>query len=119
MPSGDHVHLLPGRVSGRGRGTVRDVRSRSCRGPRGPRRSVGRRIRGDWATVARIYRALATLAERLEERDPGARGRVIERAEAALAGQTMGAASGDADLPDLLDAAGGPLEDDWRGPLLS
>jgi hypothetical protein len=39
----------------------------------------------DWATVARIYRSLAGIAERLEGRDPNARGRVVERAEAAMA----------------------------------
>ncbi len=35
----------------------------------------------DWAAVARIYRQVAGLADRLEQLDPAARSRVVERLE--------------------------------------
>jgi hypothetical protein len=37
----------------------------------------------DWATVARIYREVAALADRLEQLDPNARSAVLARAGAA------------------------------------
>lgn len=36
----------------------------------------------DWGQVARIYRSVATLADRLEEVDPGAYSRILAAAEA-------------------------------------
>jgi hypothetical protein len=38
----------------------------------------------DWATVARIYREVASLADRLEELDPNARNATLLRAEQAM-----------------------------------
>jgi hypothetical protein len=38
----------------------------------------------DWATVARIYREVATVAERLESLDPNARNATLLRAEQAM-----------------------------------
>ena len=64
----------------------------------------------DWALVGRIYRAVATLADRLEEIDPDARSRALERLEreqdareAAYAGE----ASPDDDLDEADAFAGG------------
>lgn len=39
----------------------------------------------DWAAVARVYRSIAALADRLEELDPASRSRVLEQAERAQA----------------------------------
>jgi len=38
----------------------------------------------DWAAVARIYREVATIAERLEELDPNARSQYLARTEQAF-----------------------------------
>lgn len=38
----------------------------------------------DWATVARIYREVAGIADRLEELDPNARSVFLARSEAAM-----------------------------------
>jgi hypothetical protein len=38
----------------------------------------------DWAAVARIYREVATIADRLEELDPNARSAFLARAEEAM-----------------------------------
>lgn len=38
----------------------------------------------DWATVARIYREVAEVADRLERLDPNARSRHVERTEQAF-----------------------------------
>jgi hypothetical protein len=38
----------------------------------------------DWATVARIYREVAAIADRLEELDPNARNATLLRAEQAM-----------------------------------
>lgn len=38
----------------------------------------------DWATVARIYREVAAIAERLESLDPNARNAALLRAEQAM-----------------------------------
>jgi hypothetical protein len=38
----------------------------------------------DWATVARIYREVASIAERLEDLDPNARSRYVARTEEAF-----------------------------------
>ena len=38
----------------------------------------------DWATVARIYREVAAIADRLEDLDPNASSRIHARADAAM-----------------------------------
>jgi hypothetical protein len=60
----------------------------------------------DWAAVARIYRAVAAIADRLERVDPDARSVLLAKAEAvfeaqaALAGSSHDAAELEADDED-------------------
>ena len=60
----------------------------------------------DWAAVARIYRAVAAVADRLEQVDPDARSVLLAKAEAvfeaqaALAGTSLGASDAPADDED-------------------
>ena len=60
----------------------------------------------DWAAVARIYRAVAAVADRLEQVDPDARSVLLAKAEAvfeaqaALAGTSLGAVEPLADDED-------------------
>ena len=56
----------------------------------------------DWAAVARIYRAVATIADRLEAIDPDARSVLLAKAEAVFEAQAAlaGSSHGAADLPD-------------------
>lgn len=60
----------------------------------------------DWAAVARIYRAVASVADRLEQVDPDARSVLLAKAEAvfeaqaALAGTSLGAVEPLADEDD-------------------
>jgi hypothetical protein len=77
----------------------------------------------DWAAVARIYRAVAAIADRLERVDPDARSVLLAKAEAvfeaqaALAGSSHDAADlvADDDDEDVDDedawGADGPTED--------
>lgn len=55
----------------------------------------------DWALVARIYRAVAVLTDRLEDIDPDARSRAIERLEREQ--EAREAAYADDDPDDLAD----------------
>jgi hypothetical protein len=70
----------------------------------------------DWAAVARIYRAVAAVADRLEAIDPDARSVLLAKAEAvfeaqaALAGSSHGASDLD---PDEDDADEDDGTDDW------
>ena len=57
----------------------------------------------DWAMVARIYRSVAGIADRLEELDPDARSRILARADDA---QTLLFDVG----PDELDVLSEKLE---------
>jgi hypothetical protein len=57
----------------------------------------------DWATVARIYRSVARIADQLEELDPDARSRILARADDV---QTRLVDVG----PDELDVLSEPLD---------
>jgi len=78
----------------------------------------------DWAAVARIYRAVASVADRLERLDPDARSVLLAKAEAvfeaqaALAGATQGADDVDDPDPEGMDPDDDDpfeLEDDPEG----
>lgn len=60
----------------------------------------------DWAAVARIYRAVAAIADRLEQLDPDARSVLLAKAEAVFAAQAALAGSG-------LDAEAPGVDDGW------
>jgi hypothetical protein len=55
----------------------------------------------DWAAVARIYRAVADIADRLERIDPDARSVLLAKAEAVFEAQAAlaGSSHGAAELP--------------------
>jgi hypothetical protein len=67
----------------------------------------------DWALVARIYRAVATLADRLEAIDPDARSRTLERIELEQQAREEAFAGDDDPLLDELaiDVGDDPLLD--------
>ncbi len=76
----------------------------------------------DWAAVARIYRTVASIADRLEQLDPDARSVLLAKAEAvfeaqaALAGSSL-SASGGTDRADEDDDREAWTEDDREPPL--
>jgi hypothetical protein len=60
----------------------------------------------DWALVARIYRAVAALADRLEATDPDARSRTLERIELEQQAREEAFAGDDDPLLDELGSDG-------------
>jgi len=67
----------------------------------------------DWAAVARIYRAVAAIADRLERIDPDARSVVLTKAEAVFEAQAALAGSTH-DATDLVTEDEDAEEDGWE-----
>lgn len=66
----------------------------------------------DWAAVARVYRAVAAIADRLEQVDPDARSVLLAKAEAVFEAQAALAGSTH-DATDLVAVDEEDADDGW------